>query len=123
VLEENGTYTLECDHSYHKTCLQKSLKFFEKYNKNRTCPYCRQSWNLKKFLKQIEKDNFIANGKLLCIDDYVLINSSTLKNKIGKIYAVTPTMYRVEIVEDGTVPPEKPQKRLVKQNKVVLHEG
>jgi hypothetical protein len=119
---KNDIYTLECNHKYHNKCLERYIKIMGKNNRKGTCPYCREFWNINNFLRKFEKDKIEASKKLLCVGVHVLINSSTIVNKTGKICDITPTMYRVELdLEEPLEFGDVRERRLVKHNNVVLH--
>ncbi len=52
-LDNAFTYTTDCNHIFHYECLQKSLQ--NSYEKNNSCPLCRQSIHLLPVVNGLKK--------------------------------------------------------------------
>ena len=110
---ESQTYTMECEHVYHKYCLQKFISHGGKIEK-RTCPYCRSNFDTKKFINEtcVKTEEFVN----IVPGDKVWIHSSKYKGVLGIVRGITTYMYNIELIGENN------KMIRVKQNKVFLSE-
>lgn len=75
-LSSNDIYTLYCNHSFHKKCLDEYIKLSE-LNNNYKCIYCRKNNNSNKKIK-INK-NFKFDNNILNNNNFITINNVLVK--------------------------------------------
>ena len=79
--DENTETILECNHKYHRWCIEKSLEM----TKRKECPYCRAPTKYGPYKNSIK------------IGDTVIVNSTKYKNEFGIVSKVMSKMVRITL--------------------------